>query len=215
MTRDYAKPSTTKKPTSKRKKKPAAKAGSTAKKAPTPKVVDSGGSGKGLHLFLIAALLGGFGFALYKLAQVDDGANNKPASKPAPQTTKPAAKIEPKEQAVKKPEARFQFYDLLPNSEVETDTVDAYTFKEKGAEEEYLYMVQTGSFRSSSDAERQKATIAFQGLKAKIRTVTNEKGSTWHRVETGPFQSRSEMNAALDKLYAINIQPLVKKSKKQ
>lgn len=215
MTRDYAKPSTTKKPTAKRKKKPVAKTGPTAKKAPAVKVADSGSSNKALHLFLIAALLGGFGFALYKLAQVDDGATAKQISKPATQTTKPQAKAEPIEQAQKKPEARFQFYDLLPNSEVETDTVDAYTFKEKGAEEEYLYMIQTGSFRSSADAERQKATIAFQGLKAKVRTVTNDKGSTWHRVETGPFQSRSEMNAALDKLYAINIQPLVKKSKKQ
>jgi cell division protein FtsN len=215
MTRDYAKPSTTKKPAAKRKKKPAAKTISSSKKAPAAKVSDGGGSNKALHLFLIAALLGGFGFALYKLSQVDDGTTNEQISKPAPQTSKPAAKATPQEQVIKKPEARFQFYDLLPNSEVETDTVDAYTFKEKGAEEEYLYMVQTGSFRSSVDAERQKATIAFQGLKAKVRTVTNDKGSTWHRVETGPFQSRSEMNAALDKLYAINIQPLVKKSKKQ
>ncbi|KZZ76260.1 hypothetical protein A3765_24220, partial [Oleiphilus sp. HI0130] len=201
MTRDYAKPSTTKKPAAKRKKKPSAKTGSAAKKTSATKTVDNAGSGKGLHLFLIAALLGGFGFALYKLAQVDDGATNQAISKPAPNSTKPKAEAESKEKAVIKPEARFQFYDLLPNSEVDTDTVDAYTFKEKGAEEEYLYMVQTGSFRSSTDAERQKATIAFQGLKAKIRTVTNDKGSTWHRVETGPFQSRSEMNAALDKLY--------------
>lgn len=214
MTRDYAKPSTTKKPAAKRrKKKPAAKTSAPSKKASAAKIQDTRGSNKALHLILIAVLLGGFGFALFKLAQVDDGETSGDIARPAPQTTKPKAK--PTEQAVKKPEARFQFYDLLPNSEVETDTVDAYTYKEKGAEEEYLYIVQTGSFRSASDAERQKATIAFQGLKAKIRTVSNDKGSTWHRVETGPFQSRSEMNAALDKLYAINIQPLVKKSKKQ
>ena len=212
MTRDYAKPSTTKKAAAKRRtKKPASKA--SAKKAPAPKANTESGPNKTLHLFLIAALLGGFGFALYKLAQVDDGdqVESTNTSKPA-QAAKPAAT---KKQVIPKPEARFQFYDLLPNSEVETDTVDAYTFKEKGAEEEYLYMVQTGSFRSAADAERQKANIAFQGLKARIQTVTNDKGSTWHRVETGPFQSRSEMNAALDKLYAINIQPLVKKSKKQ
>ena len=216
MTRDYAKPSTTKKPAAKRsKKKPAKKSSASPKKTPSAKAPQSDGPNKALHLILIAALLGGFGFALYKLAQVDEGS---PASKngkiEAPKPSQTAKPTKP-EKAEPKPEARFQFYDLLPNSEVDTDTVDAYTFKEKGAEEEYLYMVQTGSFRSAADAERQKANIAFQGLKARIQTVTNDQGSTWHRVETGPFQSRSEMYAALDKLYAINIQPLVKKSKKQ
>ena len=216
MTRDYAKPSTTKKPGAKRpKRKPSAKTKAAPKKATAARTTQHQGSNKALHIVLIAALLGGFGFALYKLAQVDESQTSPATIKQTNKTEKPQQLSEPKEKASEKPEARFQFYDLLPNSEVETDTVDAYTFKEKGAEEEYLYMVQTGSFRSAADAERQKANIAFQGLKATIRTVTNENGSTWHRVETGPFVSRSEMNAALDKLYAINIQPLVKKSKKQ
>jgi len=210
MTRDYAKPTTTKKAGSKTKtkKRPTKKGAVTPKAAPVPK---NSSSNKFFHITLISLILGGFGFGLYKLAQVPDPTN-------VSQTTKPS---EPKKQTKEtkvakepKPEARFQFYDLLPNSEVDTDTVDAYTFKEKGISEEYQYMLQTGSFKSAKDAERQKATIAFQGLKAKVRAVKNAQGSTWHRVETGPFNSRSDMNAALDKLYAINIQPLVKKSKK-
>jgi cell division protein FtsN len=55
--------------------------------------------------------------------------------------------------------------------------------------------------------------IAFQGLKADIRSITNEQGSTWHRVSTGPFYNRSKMNSALDKLVSMQIQPLVKKIK--
>ena len=159
-------------------------------------------------------MLGGFGYALYKLAQVpSDTELSADSPKSAAKTSKQAIS-QKHEQQVVVPEARFQFYDLLPKSEVDTATVDAYTFKEKGAAEEYLYILQTGSFRSAQDAERQKATIAFQGIKARVSAVASAKGTTWHRVEAGPYQSRSEMNAALDKLYAINIQPLVKKSKK-
>ena len=56
--------------------------------------------------------------------------------------------------------------------------------------------------------------IAFQGLKADIKSVKNDQGSTWHRVSTGPFFNRSKMNSALDKLVSMQIQPLVKKIKK-
>lgn len=214
MTRDYAKPTTTKKAgtKTKAKKRPSKKSSAAPKAAPAPA---SSPGNKFFHIALISLILGGFAFGLYKLAQVPNSTNDAKGTS-APQKEAEVAKQEKKKQAIAEPktEARFQFYDLLPNSEVDTNAVDAYTFKEKGAAEEYLYMIQTGSFKSSKDAERQKATIAFQGLKAKVRAVKNAQGSTWHRVETGPFNSRSEMNAALDKLYAINIQPLVKKSKK-
>ena len=75
--------------------------------------------------------------------------------------------------------------------------------------------MQTGSFRNKSDAERQKATVAFQGIKAKIKVITSDSGTKWYRVTAGPYTNRSKMNGALDKLVAINIQPLVKKTKKK
>ena len=208
MTRDYAKPSTTKTSSkSKPKKKTAKKSAATPKAAP-PAPSNSGKS-KFFHITLITAILGGFAYGLYKLAQLPADRTLDPTTPTKPSQAK---QVEPTK--TEKPEARFQFYDMLPNSEVETDAVTAYTFKEKGVQEEYQYMLQTGSFRQRKDAERQKATIAFQGLKASIKATSNDQGSTWFRVQTGPFASRSEMNAALDKLYAINIQPLVKKSKK-
>ena len=233
MTRDYAKPSTTRTPSGKKpgKKKPSvkktekktssstssnSKSQSSSKKHSKASAHISGRSSGSIffHITLIAIVLGGFGYALYKLAQVPGEAELAPETPiSAPQSDESTSSQKPKQQ-IEAPEARFQFYHLLPNSEVDTGTVDAYTFKEKGAAEEYLYILQTGSFRSAKDAERQKATIAFQGIKARVSAVASSKGTTWHRVEAGPYESRSEMNAALDKLYAINIQPLVKKSKK-
>lgn len=233
MTRDYAKPSTTRTPNGNKPGKKKASVKKTGKKA-TPstsshsksqssskrhpkasvQISDRSTGSIFFHIALIAVVLGGFGYALYKLAQVPG--ETELASEAPISAIKSNESSSPKkpEQQIEAPEARFQFYDLLPKSEVDTGNVDAYTFKEKGAAEEYLYILQTGSFRSAKDAERQKATIAFQGIKARVSAVASSKGTTWHRVEAGPYESRSEMNAALDKLYAINIQPLVKKSKK-
>jgi cell division protein FtsN len=108
---------------------------------------------------------------------------------------------------------RFNFYDILPKSEIIPPKVDEYKYTEKGKATKYQYILQTGSFRSLKDAERQRATIGFQGLKGRIEK-TASKGSTWYRVQVGPYYSRSKMNGAMDKLVSINIQPLVRQSKR-
>mgnify|MGYP000497549333 CR=1 FL=1 len=207
MTKDYAKPSTTRKPTSKAKKVAAKRPRKTSSKktsAPPPRPPN-----KAKLIPLLALLLGGFLYGLYALQSVP------PSKHPIEQetvTSNKAQKIHPETEEA--PAQRFKFYDILPESEVIPPKVDAYTFKEKDQSDSYYYMVQTGSFRSSVDAEKQKATIAFQGLKAQVKPVQSAQGSTWYRVITGPFKTRSEMNSALDKLVAIRIEPLVKKIKK-
>lgn len=107
----------------------------------------------------------------------------------------------------------FRFYEMLPDSEVIPPKVEEYT--PGPAQQNYNYLVQTGSFRNQSDAERQRAQIAFQGLRAKVSRIDLSSGSTWYRVNVGPFTTRSQMNSALDKLVAINIQPLVRKIPKE
>ncbi len=105
----------------------------------------------------------------------------------------------------------FQFYKMLPDSKVVPPKVKAYNPGKALDDDNYNYFVQTGSFRHSGDAERQKARIAFQGLRAEIRKVTNDANQTWYRVQIGPYRSRSKMNSAIDKLVAINIAPMVRK----
>jgi len=77
------------------------------------------------------------------------------------------------------------------------------------------YLIQSGSFRSKEDAERQRAHIAFQGLRASVQRIDLDSGAVWYRVNVGPFTSRSQANAAVDKLVNINIQPLVRKIPKE
>ncbi|MDX1635540.1 MAG: SPOR domain-containing protein, partial [Marinobacter sp.] len=125
-----------------------------------------------------------------------------PAKQP-PKTPAPTAKED----------GGFRFYDILPDSEVVPPKVEEYS--PAPADPNTSYLVQTGSFRSHQDAERQRAQIAFQGLRARVDRIDLDNGSTWYRVNVGPFDSRSQMNAAIDKLVAINIQPLVRRIPKK
>ena len=208
MTKDYAKPSSTRKVAASKRKKKAPSGASRSTPPPTTN------ASKLKFILLIVLLLGGFVYALYSLQNIP--AKQQPVE---PQKTQQRAKESTQKvpenttKQTEKQEARFKFYDLLPESEVDTNNINAYQFKEKNTGESFYYVVQTGSFLSADDADQQKATIAFQGLKAKIKPVKSNTGKTWYRVETGPFNSRSEMNSALDKLVAINIEPLVKKVK--
>lgn len=219
MTQDFAKPSTTRKPGQPKKKnghtdRPQARsrqAKSSRKNLPvSPEPSNPRGNRRVLFICTLLVLLGAFAYGLYFLKSIPETHSLPASEKPA----EPKAAVKTKPVETQPVEKRFNFYDLLPEHEVVAPKVDAYQFKEKSAPGEYYYIIQTGSFRNLQDAERQKAMIAFQGLKADIESVTNDQGTTWHRVSTGPFYNRSKMNSALDKLVAIHIQPLVKKIKK-
>ncbi|SDX35364.1 Sporulation related domain-containing protein [Marinobacter mobilis] len=162
-----------------------------------------------MRWILSLAAVGGFiGFIVYLNTITPQSgrpevANQTPQTAPAPSGTRsnqgPAAQQQP----------GFRFYEMLPDSEVIPSDVEEYT--PGPAQQQYTYLVQTGSFRSSADAERQRAQIAFQGLRANVSRIDLDSGSTWYRVNVGPFTSRSQMNSALDKLVSISIQPLVRK----
>ncbi|UZE95736.1 SPOR domain-containing protein [Alkalimarinus alittae] len=212
MTRDYAKPSTTKEPGKRSKgragssKPKAAKSNTRAQKQNTPAPRPKSTPWVIIACIVIASL---FVTGLVYLNKVPPTKATLPVA-PTQKTETPPAK--PDTSSTTK--ERFKFYDLLPESEIIPPKVDAYQYKEKGKQIKYEYILQTGSFRNLSDAERQKAMIGFQGLKANIEKVVTSSNSTWYRVQVGPYTSRSKMNSSMDRLVAINIQPLVKKNKR-
>lgn len=222
MTKDFAKPSTTRKPGDKKNSGPTSSANPKTKKSkPITKKSSSAtlkqskspeaATKRAVPIVLLIVLISAFSYGLYYLQSI-------PPTKSLPETAiQSTSKKDTNTQTPiteKKPDTRFKFYDLLPESKIKPSEVDAYQFKEKGKETKYLYLVQTGSFRNKKDAERQKATIAFKGIKADITVVTSKNGEAWYRVVAGPYTNRSKMNDVLDKLVSINIQPLVKKVKK-
>jgi len=218
MARDYAnKGRPTGKGAAAPKQKPAPKPRKAAKpkeKAPARNVQHGSLSLKWILSLAVVGCFIGFIVYLNTLPGGDKPSAPRPAST-GPQTVEPPKPVKPapKSTTAKQEEQRFRFYDMLPESEVATPEVNEYT---PGPNmQDFDYIVQAGSFRNQKDAERMRAEIAFQGLRAHVQNVEQDNGSVWYRVNAGPFKSRSNMNSAVDKLVSIDIQPLVRKIPKE
>jgi len=61
------------------------------------------------------------------------------------------------------------------------------------------YVLQVGSFRKSSDAERLKAQLAMLGIQTNIQTATIDSGQTYHRVRTGSY-TKADANTLRSRL---------------
>ena len=127
------------------------------------------------------------------------GADDEPAGDASP--------IEP-------PRTNFDFYRLLPRSEVRVDDSDlpganpsapAQTATRPPAADDRgtaaarevarpagprEYRVQVGSFRERKEADRLRAELALGGFESSIHTANTANG-TWHRVMLGPFRGRA------------------------
>jgi cell division protein FtsN len=90
---------------------------------------------------------------------------------------------------------RFDFYQVLPNQELdlspEIEPADLRAASQSNTE----YLLQVGSFRHESDADRRRGELALLGLEASIEAGDGDNGR-WYRVYLGPFTNRSEMARA-------------------
>jgi cell division protein FtsN len=140
------------------------------------------------------------------------------------------------------PKPRFDFYTLLPEMEVvvpeeevappppapplqrplpatkpaaqqpEPATPAATaTIKATSAE---TYMLQVGSFRNGTQAERFKAELALLGLETSIQKVTIDNKDTYHRVRVGPFRDTGSLNKARSRLTQQGIESSIIKIRK-
>jgi cell division protein FtsN len=178
---------------------------------PRPRKRGSQPRGTCAFWFLVGALLGGFGVGVAWMT-----AEQQPTAQIASQPGAPEA------QPAQKP--KFDFYSLLPQEEVlvpaerapepvalppppgsqpaqqpaPTQTAKATPPKpaptpstSSGANS---YLLQVGSFKKDSDAERLKAQLAMLGIQTSIQTVTIDSGETYHRVRTGSY-AKADANA--------------------
>ncbi len=129
-------------------------------------------------------------------------------------TTKPAAKHDksktskPGGTATSGDGVRYEFYTLLPESEVvvpdrELAAHDKPTPGKKPAATGN-YMLQAGSFRHEPEARTLKGELALLGVDADIQSVTIGT-DTWYRVRVGPFSSLEDLNRVRDRLQKNNI----------
>lgn len=125
---------------------------------------------------------------------------------PALQAPEPGV-VAPAPSAAEEP-PDYDFYTLLPAKQITIPEEELRSENERSNEPTPAWMLQAGSFRSYSDADRLKATLAFQGLESAIDTVSGSTG-TWHRVRLGPFDSRREVDRIRSKLARKNIEGLI------
>lgn len=169
-------------------------------------------------LLITAAVLGSFGYLLYTLLQTPQ-TPTQPQVKVAPKSALQPATPKPKQPEpaaipAQEPEAdtsrqsKFEFYEMLPNTEVVAPKVDVYKSTPKDAKMEYRYLLQTGSFRDSADAERMRAKLILQGFPGVRTDRSDGSNGVWYRVRLGPFDNKTQMNLAHNKLGKLNIIPM-------
>lgn len=89
---------------------------------------------------------------------------------------------------------RFDFYTLLPESEVVAPEVEAYKSTPREAENLPRFMLQVGSFRSAADANKLQERLKSLGYdQIRVSEVETGSGDIWHRVQIGPYQDRRLM----------------------
>lgn len=118
---------------------------------------------------------------------------------------------------------RFDFYAVLPKMEVivpqtedqaarrDVSEADPETLSHRHDEQ---FLLQAGSFRTPTDADRRRAELILQGYEVGVQKVELENGDVWHRVMVGPFTNANTMLRAQDKLVAAGIETLPIKVRK-
>ena len=103
----------------------------------------------------------------------------------------------------------FDFYTLLPNSEVTPEQVEAYASTPKDPKKKTNVILQAGSFRKLADANRLRAQLILINMSNVVaeKTVSSD-GSVWYRVRIGPFSNRSTLNKAEDILAQQGIESI-------
>lgn len=107
---------------------------------------------------------------------------------------------------------KYDFYQMLPNFEVVVPEKDKDVKRDLPAgapiERPGVYVLQAGSYRNESDAERVRAQLALQGVQAKVQRVAVD-ADVWHRVRIGPITNLAELNKVRKQLHAAEVDALV------
>lgn len=108
-----------------------------------------------------------------------------------------------------KADDEYDFYKLLPQTEVIPPKVEEYQSKTIQQAQAKVYLLQAGSFRHREEADRLRAKLILEGLDVSIQQVKASTGTNWHRVLVGPFTSRSKLNHAQDILARANTESML------
>ncbi len=136
-------------------------------------------------------------------------ARDATAETPRPEPHR-AAPVDPEAGATSN--EKYTFYDRLPNFEVVVPEKDKDVKRDLPAtapvQRPGVYVLQAGSYRNESDAERVRAQLALQGIDATVQRVAVDT-DVWHRVRIGPITKLDQLNRLRKQLQAAEVDALV------
>jgi cell division protein FtsN len=153
---------------------------------------------------VVAVLLVLFGFVLYWLSQHHDS-----KQKMKPVAVKKVVLVQPVQKLVL-PKIKFEFYNMLTNAgaaPAQPDTVNVPQAKVAIAN----YIVQVASLKNPKDADSIKAKLVLDGFNVNITQTKNSSGTTWFRVQIGPFNNFDDAYDTQNRLRKNHFDGLIKK----
>ena len=70
------------------------------------------------------------------------------------------------------------------------------------------YVLQAGSYKNFTDADRVRAKLALQGIESKVQKVSVDQ-DTWYRIRIGPISNLDELNRKRQILHKAEVDVLV------
>jgi len=117
----------------------------------------------------------------------------------------------PKRQNKKPEEPHYDFYTILPETEI---IVPDYEINTRSREEQLgkaktsKYVLQAGSFRDFSEADKLRAQLALMGIESRIEKAKIG-NATWNRVKIGPYTRSSSVSVIKKRLRSRGIDVIV------
>lgn len=164
---------------------------------------------------LIVGLLALFAFFLVFLNQLTPDATVKPNPEKN-SNSQQAAKSKSAQQQPKAKKPRFDFYTILPETEVVVPDYELKTRSREaqlGKDKPTQYMIQAGAFTLFSTADKLRSELAFLGVESHTEK-TKVKSGVIYRVKMGPFRRPADVYALQTKLKNNGIGVMVIEVKK-
>jgi cell division protein FtsN len=124
-----------------------------------------------------------------------------PAQAPASAVASDESIVAATETAPQAPE--LDFYDLLPKQEVDV-AADGDSTAPRTPLPTGDVILQAGSFKLSTEAEKMVAQLALVGVDGKIQRASVD-DETWYRVRIGPISTADELHVVQSKLREAEI----------
>jgi cell division protein FtsN len=117
----------------------------------------------------------------------------------------------PKHRNNKPTKPKYEFYTILPETEIVIPDHEINTRSREervGKRKPGYYVIQAGSFRDFTEADKLRANLALMGIESRVEKATVE-AVVWNRVKIGPYSHSSKVSVMKNRLKKQGIDTIV------